>query len=177
MNNYSAWNISEWDYPKEGSTEDKIKYFSRYGLLAANLHNTQPWRFRIIKNQLQILPNLKYHLPKVDPSKKYLYISLGCCVKNIEVIAAYHQFGTEIKISPKGVISLFFKNAEMRTLIGDLAPYITKRYSNKMPYANVPVEKKHFEELKKTELPSTLNLVFNKDKDVTRKLGALQKEA
>src|SRR3989344_1853932 len=172
IDSYSAWNVSEWDFPKVGSIESKIKYFSQYGLLAANLHNTQPWRFRIIKNELQIIPNLKYHLQRVDPTKKYLYISLGCCVKNIEVIAAHHEYDTVIKLSSGNIISLFFKKNSKKSQIADLASFITKRYSNKMPYANVPIKKMHLDELKKTLISSPFKLIFNDNKGIIRKVGA-----
>ncbi len=45
--NYGAWRIGPWDFPKDGTTEDKIRYFVRYGILSANIHNTQPWKFKI----------------------------------------------------------------------------------------------------------------------------------
>src|SRR5258708_23878010 len=98
MQNYSAWNISNWDYPTENNIEEKIKYFAKFGILSANIHNTQPWKFKIEKASLEIIPEWDRRLTDADPTGKNLWISLGCCVKNIEVISAYHDFLVGINI-------------------------------------------------------------------------------
>jgi nitroreductase len=56
---------------------------ARAGTLAANSHNTQPWRFSISDTQIAIRPDLSRRCPAVDPDDHHLYASLGCAVENM----------------------------------------------------------------------------------------------
>lgn len=60
----------------------------RYATLAANGHNTQPWRFRIATRQIDILPDPTRRTPVVDPDDHHLFASLGCAVENLAIAAA-----------------------------------------------------------------------------------------
>jgi hypothetical protein len=55
----------------------------RAGTLAANSHNTQPWRFSISDTQIAIRPDVTRRCPAVDPDDHHLYASLGCAVENM----------------------------------------------------------------------------------------------
>lgn len=59
----------------------------RYATLAANSHNTQPWRFRLEPDRITVLPDLTRRCPVVDPDDHHLFVSLGCAVENL-VLAA-----------------------------------------------------------------------------------------
>lgn len=60
----------------------------RYATLAANSHNTQPWRFRIAKDEIRILPDFSRRTPAVDPDDHHLYASLGCAAENLSLATA-----------------------------------------------------------------------------------------
>lgn len=62
----------------------------RYATLAANGHNTQPWRFALNDSRVHILPDLSRHTPVVDPDDHHLYVSLGCAAENFLIAAAAH---------------------------------------------------------------------------------------
>ena len=55
----------------------------RCATLAANSHNTQPWRFRASSDAIEVAPDLSRRLQAVDPDDHHLFISLGCAVENI----------------------------------------------------------------------------------------------
>jgi hypothetical protein len=59
----------------------------RYATLAANGHNTQPWKFAIKEDEIEIHPDYSRHLPVVDPNNRELWISLGCALENLMVSA------------------------------------------------------------------------------------------
>ena len=59
----------------------------RYATLAANGHNTQPWRFRIGEERIEIMPDLTRRTPVVDPDDHHLFASLGCAAENLGVAA------------------------------------------------------------------------------------------
>ena len=62
----------------------------RYATLAANSHNTQPWRFRIEANRITILPDFTRRCPAVDPDDHHLFASLGCAAENLVLAAKAH---------------------------------------------------------------------------------------
>lgn len=67
--------------------EPDLRDFVRFATLAANSHNTQPWKFRTAENTVDILPDFARRTPVVDPDDHHLYVTLGCAAENL-VIAA-----------------------------------------------------------------------------------------
>ena len=59
----------------------------RYATLAANGHNTQPWRFALGDDAVRILPDLMRRTPAVDPDDHHLFASLGCAAENLAIAA------------------------------------------------------------------------------------------
>jgi hypothetical protein len=60
---------------------------ARYATLAANSHNSQPWRFDLGDNRTIIAPDLDRRLPAVDPDDHHLFASLGCAAENFLLAA------------------------------------------------------------------------------------------
>ncbi|MGX9965588.1 Acg family FMN-binding oxidoreductase [Roseomonas sp. F4] len=54
-----------------------------YAAMAANSHNTQPWRFAIARDIVAIGPDLSRRTPAVDPDDHHLHASLGCALENL----------------------------------------------------------------------------------------------
>jgi hypothetical protein len=65
------------------SGEARLMELVRLACLAANSHNTQPWKFRLAANSLTIIPDFSRRTPIVDPDDHHLFASLGCAVENI----------------------------------------------------------------------------------------------
>ena len=59
----------------------------RYATLAANGHNTQPWKFAVRQEGIEIHPDYSRHLPVVDSKNRELWISLGCALENLLLAA------------------------------------------------------------------------------------------
>lgn len=98
----SVWNVKANKFPKNGRWNNKIKYLLNYAILAPSGHNTQPWRFDIKDNNLDIVADLSKARPESDANNRELFISSGTAVANIMVAADY--FGLKYKINwlPKG---------------------------------------------------------------------------
>ena len=62
----------------------------RMATLAANGHNTQPWKFRLHEGRVEILPDLTRRTEVVDPDDHHLYVSLGCASENLTIAARAH---------------------------------------------------------------------------------------
>lgn len=65
----------------------QMRELVRYATLAASGHNTQPWKFAISENAIEIYPDVARQLPAVDPNDRELWISLGCALENLIVAA------------------------------------------------------------------------------------------
>ncbi len=63
-------------------------YLAFHAALAANSHNTQPWRFEFTGSRAVILPDLARATRVVDPDNHHLYASLGCAAENLMLAAA-----------------------------------------------------------------------------------------
>ena len=70
-----------------------FKEIIRCAVRAPSGHNTQPWRFKIDGDTINVTPDFGCALPVVDPDNREMYISLGCAMENMMVVA--HHFGYE----------------------------------------------------------------------------------
>lgn len=70
----------------------------RAATLAANSHNTQPWKYRIGADRIDIVPDFSRRTPVVDPDDHHLFASLGCATENL-VVAASH-YGRIAEVAP-----------------------------------------------------------------------------
>ncbi|MFF3886023.1 Acg family FMN-binding oxidoreductase [Streptomyces sp. NPDC001914] len=59
---------------------------------APSLHNTQPWRFRLVPDTvtLEIRAAAQRGLRHTDPSGRALHVSVGCALFNLRVAVAHH---------------------------------------------------------------------------------------
>jgi hypothetical protein len=68
--------------------EGGLNELVRYATLAANSHNTQPWRFTVEERRITIAPDSARRCPAVDPDDHHLFASLGCAAENMVHAAA-----------------------------------------------------------------------------------------
>mgnify|MGYP006295155441 FL=1 len=66
--------------------------------LAASGHNTQPWRFKVYDDRIEIAPDPERRLPVVDPNDREQWISLGCATENLVVAAAADGYATNVRL-------------------------------------------------------------------------------
>ena len=74
----------------------------RYATLSANSHNTQPWKFHLAPNRIDILPDFSRQTPVVDPDSHHLFTTLGCATENLAVAAAARGLRANASFDPAG---------------------------------------------------------------------------
>lgn len=74
-------------FTQEGAMSPQMTEIIRYATLAANGHNTQPWKFALRQDGIEIHPDTSRRLPVVDPDDRELWISLGCALENLLLAA------------------------------------------------------------------------------------------
>jgi nitroreductase len=90
------------------SQTPEMRDFIRFATLAANSHNTQPWRFRISTGEIEILPDFSRRIPVVDPDDHHIFASLGCAAENLALaVGARNQTG-QLRFNPVNYGSVVF---------------------------------------------------------------------
>lgn len=121
----------------------------RYATLAASSHNTQPWKFRIRKDRITILPDFSRRCPVVDPDDSHLFKSLGCAAENMIHAAAAQGFLAEIQFNPAENSVDVLLSRDATACATELYRAITKRQCVKTAYDGRPVSETELEKLQK----------------------------
>lgn len=80
----------------------ELRDYVRFGTLASNSHNTQPWKFRLGADTIDILPDFSRRTPIVDPDDHHLYVTLGCAAQNIVIAANASDRPAELSLTTEG---------------------------------------------------------------------------
>jgi nitroreductase len=75
-----------WRQKEKGGLSDQ-EYVVMCGVLAANPHNTQAWKFHVQPAGIQIFSDPARHLGAADPRRRLMVMGLGCAVENMAVAA------------------------------------------------------------------------------------------
>ncbi len=78
---YEPWSSWRGD-PREGALA-----LVRAGVLSSNLHNTQPWIFRVHADRLELFADTSRHLGSFDAFRREMYLGLGCALENMMLAA------------------------------------------------------------------------------------------
>ena len=97
-----TWSSSIDAFPICGTASEKLKALVAFAVRAPSSHNSQPWRFRLVDETLELRADRTRRLPVVDPEDRELTISCGAALGFLEV--ALHNFGFEgsIELMPPG---------------------------------------------------------------------------
>ncbi len=115
----------------------------RAGILAANAHNTQPWRFTIGEHGVALYADPGRNLGSFDPFRRELTLSLGCALENM-ALAADAQGGSTLILPTAGRrTSTLDATLPVAVLIPEsvaanappLFDAIDRRHTNRGPYA------------------------------------------
>jgi hypothetical protein len=79
----------------------------RCATLAANGHNTQPWKFGLSPVGISIRPDFSRRTPAVDPDDHHVWVSLGCATENLVLSAAALGWHADVNVGPQQVNVVF----------------------------------------------------------------------
>lgn len=123
-------------------TPSEIEKILEYTTKAPSGHNTQPWKFLIKKDEIQIHPDFNRALPIVDSDNHALYISLGCAVENAVLTAKNYGFSSNIEIAKnnEGADFIAIKLRKDKTVeVDELFNYIDDRQVTRNEYSSSTV--------------------------------------
>lgn len=141
---YGAWPREE---PYEEAVQRQRRLLSatpglrdlvRVATLAANGHNSQPWRFRLADRGLSILPDFTRRTRVVDPDD-HLYVSLGCATENLVIAAVAAGQAAEVAIGDAGTPRVDIAWSAARPASGPLYKAIPLRQSTRSLHDGQPI--------------------------------------
>ena len=130
-----------------------------YATLAANGHNTQPWKFAIKGNAIEIHPDYSRRLPVVDPNDRELWISLGCSLENLMIAARTSGYTTEVTY-PERVDFIHVQLAADSPQASPLYDSILLRQNTRSPYDGRLIKNEDLDQLLALQLEPGVTLHF-----------------
>lgn len=114
------------------------------GVLAANPHNTQPWRFRVEPGVVEIWNDVDRHLGAADPARRMMKMGLGCALENMRLAARHLGYANPREEVDEQAQHIFLHLGEKGEPVADpLFGAIFKRQTTRTPFdllQHVPVE-------------------------------------
>lgn len=115
------------------------------GVLAANPHNMQPWRFAVADSSVELYADPQRRMPHVDPFDRERHIGFGCALQNMVLAAQARGYVPTVQMLPDGDtdlvahVALAGGSRPTSTLESALYGAIGQRHSNRGPYTGQPV--------------------------------------
>ncbi len=135
---YAPWR--EWS----GAFGEGARTPVRAAILAANAHNTQPWKFCVHPDRIELYADESRNLGAMDPFRREMRISLGCALENLCLRARAAGYATRITIeraalslpAPAGGTRRVASVALARSAaeVSSLYAAIPARHTNRGPY-------------------------------------------
>jgi len=97
----TPWQVQEQGFPREGSSTEKLEFLLRYAILAPSGHNSQPWKFSVGKDEIQILADETRWLKVGDPDQVNLHIAIGCALENLLIAAEHFGYDHQVTYFPE----------------------------------------------------------------------------
>lgn len=138
--------------------DPEVRDLLRYATLAANSHNTQPWRFSAAADAIEILPDHSRATPVVDPDDHHLFVSLGCAAENLAIAAGATGRPGEVSVQPDGSVRYSFVAGAARP--DPLLDAIVRRQSTRADYDGRPVPAADIDRLRRAAEAPGVRLVL-----------------
>jgi len=105
--------------------------------LAASPHNTQPWRFRVAEDRIDVLADASRTIGAIDPLRREQHIGIGCALENLIVAAESAGYAVDDLVyddqsRTDNIASVSFISCAARESI--LNRSIPHRHTNRGPY-------------------------------------------
>lgn len=121
------------------SARPEMRDLIRYATLAANSHNTQPWRFKIGDDGIEILPDVARRIAIVDPDNHHLFASLGCAAENLAIACGARGKPGELSFNPANDGAVVFAFGSGLPAPPAMFDAIPKRQSTRGDYDGRPI--------------------------------------
>lgn len=125
---------------------DRLRAVIDYAVAAPSSHNTQPWRFRLLTDGVELFADRSRALPVVDPDDRALTISCGAALYHLRLAMNCDHLATLVRVFPDPEEP----DLVARVLVSghhvpseddqELFAAIPLRRTNRRPFADKPVD-------------------------------------
>jgi len=129
----------------------------RCATLAANSHNTQPWKFALSPAAIAIRPDFTRRTPAVDPDDHHLWVSLGCATENLVLAAAALGKRAHVGVGPREVRVALENAAPVGSALVDS---IFERQCTRAEYDAQPLPNDTLDELERAAARRGVNVLL-----------------
>jgi nitroreductase len=138
------WEVARAE-PATDSPAELLRWAVSYAVLAPSGHNTQPWRFRIADDAVELYADRTRALPVVDPEDRELTIACGAALLHLRLALEHLGVRPEVVLVPDG------EEADLLAIVrlgahfpsppedDDLFAAIPRRRTNRQPYEERPL--------------------------------------
>ncbi|MBX6391786.1 MAG: nitroreductase [Frankia sp.] len=149
--------------------------------LAPSLHNSQPWRWRLRQDALELSADLSRAVPVVDPDHRQLLISCGAALLNcwlslraagLDVEVAELPDGPDISTGRLAVLRVVGRRPPCPTET-TLAEAITRRHTDRRPFTAADLPTEVIRELRRAAEAEGCWLAWLTDPDARLELSVL----
>jgi len=138
------WSISAEDFPANGTTAEKWKFFLRYAVLAPSSHNSQPWLFHLRHNTLELYADRRRACPIVDPNDRELIMSCACALFHLRCAMRHFGYLGTVEIFPDrdpDFVARVGLGTQKDSCVEESILFyaIPKRRTNRQPFTGDPV--------------------------------------
>ena len=177
---YSAWNVEEYEFPRHGTMDEKLKFLLNYAILAPSLHNSQPWQFAVRGSEIHVLADRTRQLLVADADARELYISVGCALENLLTAATFFGLSAAVTYFPEAknevwVATIAFKEDGKTASLVEQEYFhaIPLRHTNRQRYANRSVNDRDVQSLYTCLEESTISLHLTDAPDIKKEIDEL----
>jgi hypothetical protein len=127
-----------------GTGERDLVRLIPHAVIAPSSHNTQPWRFRVGDDQIDLFADGRRWLRVADASRRELHLSLGAALENLVIAAEHFGYGHEVTYFPdpakRDWIARVSLDRNARTKPPSLFAALPRRLTTRGAYSGEPVD-------------------------------------
>lgn len=159
---------------------DTIKKILELAVWAPSGDNSQPWKFNVKGNKLQIFNLPGKDLPFYNFEQKGSLVAHGALIENISIIAPHYGYAAETVLmsdssNPDLTAEIIFKEAQPAD--SSLLASIPKRCTNRKAYKNLVLTQEQKDKIgSATGSFPEAKMIFAESADAKRKIGAASAE-
>jgi nitroreductase len=138
-----------------GLSAQEVKTVVQAASLAPSLHNSQPWRFRLLPDRIEVHMDLGRRLPGADPEDRELRRACGAALLNLRLALQGLGIRPSVTLLPPAVNSVAGAVAVVRRggparptdELNALLNAIRTRRTNRRPFLDQPIPRAHRQRL------------------------------